>query len=1078
MPINTPTGYLDITNATLRGSKIVTTGNIGIANANPVNHLSVGSNLHINDTHSNVLQISGNINAASVVLGGISIAPTFDLEIVTNTGNTTPYTVEFNNTATAFVTTANATIGNILTASKFVGDGSGISAIQSSNVTDFASNVSRIGALESSRALGSDLDNNSSRISTISTNLSDVTTDLGDNSSRITALESGDISLSGEKTFTGQVIFESNIHMNGGNVLVANTVNMRVSDPIIELGSNNLNTGDLGIIMTRHNNHSNIAIAYDEDVDILRMGYTLNGADDTTIELDSNAMAVDVQGALTVGGNVQCTNLHASNLTMNLVTMTGAQTFEQVVNKGRILNSNVLIISNATPSTSSATGALTLTAGGLGVEGNVYIGSNLTVTDETTLSNLSVTGETTLSNLSVTGETVEVANLAVTSGSLELTQVANVFQVKSSANVVTEYVRSKKVIKYPRVAMTANSSGGYVASASSERSPSTSYAAYKAFNMIWNSGSYTDGWNIQTNTNYNGTDNAYNPSADNPTRNLGTGAVDGEWLKLELPVKVLLQNLKIYSRWNDPTRAPEDFKVYGSNDNTNWVELLSQTGQQPPATGQEYEVYTNVYYKYFGLVVTKIFSQNNYFAIDQVEYYAIPEYDPDAHGTDVIARSVPNVPNTDWLEVYYDGQDYSGVTSTVTDKAGTATNATITNTNNEITFDSTYGAWTFGGTNTRTSKMQSSALPGTFSGDQVHSVALWFKCDIVSGDTLFSITQPSSPWEDSEKVISVRFSDSSGGLRYIFWSNDIHYHSADANISKDRWYHLCATYSGGGGTTDNKKLYLNGNELRHTATSGGSYGNNLALPSGSVIQIGSRVQDTLRFFGSIANFRLFNRALTTDEIWQLYAYQKDYFQVSPDVVTFKGGRLGIGTEEPKAILDVRGSIHANGGQSWPIPTAIFSNITPSNTGSTYYNRNIGTEWIYYNTILKEDLSGTIESPTLNTDQFTLNRTGMYEFYVESALSLQGSNASHISLRILNKNVGGSLTYLRADGYEVFQSDYIQVKNAHRTQMILVTEAPVVVGYYLQPQSNYTNRFKERAYGSSMPIHIVSVKYLG
>ena len=118
MPINTPTGYLDITNATLRGSKIVTTGFVGIANANPTNHLSIGSNLHINDTHSNVLQISGNINAASVVLGGISIAPTFDLEIITNTGNTTPYTVEFNNTATAFVTTANATIGDTLTASK------------------------------------------------------------------------------------------------------------------------------------------------------------------------------------------------------------------------------------------------------------------------------------------------------------------------------------------------------------------------------------------------------------------------------------------------------------------------------------------------------------------------------------------------------------------------------------------------------------------------------------------------------------------------------------------------------------------------------------------------------------------------------------------------------------------------------------------------------------------------------------------------------------------------------------------------------------------------------------------------
>tara|TARA_B100000085_G_scaffold100087_1_gene91025 strand:- start:374 stop:2623 length:2250 start_codon:yes stop_codon:yes gene_type:complete len=94
--------------------------------------------------------------------------------------------------------------------------------------------------------------------------------------------------------------------MNSGNVFVANTVNMTVSDPIIELGSNNLNTGDLGIIMTRHGaTNSNVAIVYDEDVDILRMGYTSNGASNSVISLDSNALAVSVQGNLEVGtGNL------------------------------------------------------------------------------------------------------------------------------------------------------------------------------------------------------------------------------------------------------------------------------------------------------------------------------------------------------------------------------------------------------------------------------------------------------------------------------------------------------------------------------------------------------------------------------------------------------------------------------------------------------------------------------------------------------------------------------------------------------------------------------------------------------
>jgi hypothetical protein len=50
----------------------------------------------------------------------------------------------------------------------------------------------------------------------------------------------------------------------------------------------------------------------------------------------------------------------------------------------------------------------------------------------------------------------------------------------------------------------------------------------------------------------------------------------------------------------------------------------------------------------------------------------------------------------------------------------------------------------------------------------------------------------------------------------------------------------------------------------------------------------------------------------------LYAYQKEYFDVSPDVVTFKGGRLGIGTSEPRAVLDVKGDTFSqkyNGGRS-------------------------------------------------------------------------------------------------------------------------------------------------------------------
>ena len=221
-------------------------GKVGISNANPTHTLAIGSNVYVDDIGINKL----------VVLGSISTTGTLS------------------------------------------GDGSGISNIQSSNVNDFASNVTRITNLEASNA--------------------DVWSNLTSNVTRITTLESGDMTISGEKSFSGDVTFQSNIHVKG-DLLVANTINMVVSDPIIELGSNNLNTGDVGLVMTRHGtSNSNVAVFFDETADVLKLGYTLNGANDTTIELDSNALAVNIQGALTAasvnGDGSGITNIQSANV--------------------------------------------------------------------------------------------------------------------------------------------------------------------------------------------------------------------------------------------------------------------------------------------------------------------------------------------------------------------------------------------------------------------------------------------------------------------------------------------------------------------------------------------------------------------------------------------------------------------------------------------------------------------------------------------------------------------------------------------------------------------------------------------
>ena len=108
MPIGTPEGFLDITNATLRTSVV------GISNTGPTGELSVGSNLHVNTTASNVLQVVGNVSSHSMTLGEISLVPAYGLENVTEVGNTTPHTVSFSNATTGLATTSNLHVGGSL----------------------------------------------------------------------------------------------------------------------------------------------------------------------------------------------------------------------------------------------------------------------------------------------------------------------------------------------------------------------------------------------------------------------------------------------------------------------------------------------------------------------------------------------------------------------------------------------------------------------------------------------------------------------------------------------------------------------------------------------------------------------------------------------------------------------------------------------------------------------------------------------------------------------------------------------------------------------------------------------------
>ena len=126
------------------------------------------------------------------------------------------------------------------------------------------------------------------------------------------------------------------------------------------------------------------------------------------------------------------------------------------------------------------------------------------------------------------------------------------------------------------------------------------------------------------------------------------------------------------------------------------------------------------------------------------------------------------------------------------------------------------------------------------------------------------------------------------------------------------------------------KFYINGKQWNIPAYYGGT--STVTLPSSSVLQInGSAGNNNTLMDMEVANFRLFNRALTTDEIYQLYAYQKEDFGHGDLSMTLKAGRLGIGTSEPLAALDVRGDIFGRG--IIQVQSTTFNGITSGNSNS-------------------------------------------------------------------------------------------------------------------------------------------------
>jgi hypothetical protein len=185
------------------------------------------------------------------------------------------------------------------------------------------------------------------------------------------------------------------------------------------------------------------------------------------------------------------------------------------------------------------------------------------------------------------------------------------------------------VLKYPHVAMTGPAQRGYVAKVSSQTSTTVDYP-----HIIF------DG---DDTTQFRSTLNTYTSGTANTTDNLktqtsagGTATIDGSWISIELPHKLILQSTRVVS--NDGTsHVPKRLIIYGSNDITNdgWVEVdttyKSVDANIPyQGTGKTWTTTaSSTGYKNFALAVSQIESTgNNRLVVSTWELYGTEEATP------------------------------------------------------------------------------------------------------------------------------------------------------------------------------------------------------------------------------------------------------------------------------------------------------------------------------------------------------------------------------------------------------------------------------------------------------------------
>jgi len=160
---------------------------------------------------------------------------------------------------------------------------------------------------------------------------------------------------------------------------------------------------------------------------------------------------------------------------------------------------------------------------------------------------------------------------------------------------------------------------------------------------------------------------------------------------------------------------------------------------------------------------------------------------------------------------------------------------------------------------------------------------------------------------------------------------------SSATLATNTWYHIVATYDG-----SYEKLYINGNLDNSTAATG-----TISTGTGSNLYIGSNVVSNIFFNGTIDEAQIWNRALTADEIYELYQSKVNY----PTSTTFTGSSCPTSAQ---GGADISCNLYRN------MALVSTPDVQTLNPGFYYYiyNATSGQNYTMSNIMLPLNVTGT------------------------------------------------------------------------------------------------------------------------